>query len=114
MSGEQVEANAAVRTVTRAYLEATATLTQIGSETVTTDEQGRHTVKATFIQLTSASYTPGTIGTTAAPTTTAHPKMDITNGRSMELFRQIGLAQKIRDAGNPGNANQYCSIAATV
>ena len=25
-------------------------------------------------------------------TTTAHPKMDITNSRSMELFRRLGLA----------------------
>lgn len=45
--------------------------------------------------------------------TTTHPKLDVVNCRSMELFRQIGLAQKIRDAGNPGNANQYCSIAAS-
>ena len=26
------------------------------------------------------------------PSTTRHPKMDITNARSMELFRQLGLA----------------------
>ena len=25
------------------------------------------------------------------PTTTRHPKMDITNGRSMELFRSLGV-----------------------
>lgn len=30
------------------------------------------------------------------PTTTRHPKMDITNARSMELFAQIGLADKLR------------------
>ena len=30
------------------------------------------------------------------PTTTRHPKMDITNGRSMELFRRLGLADKLR------------------
>jgi 2-polyprenyl-6-methoxyphenol hydroxylase-like FAD-dependent oxidoreductase len=29
-------------------------------------------------------------------TTTSHPKMDITNGRSMELFRHIGLVDKLR------------------
>ena len=29
--------------------------------------------------------------------TTSHPKMDITNGRSMELFRLLGLAEKLRD-----------------
>ena len=31
------------------------------------------------------------------PTTTKHPKMDITNGRSMELFRRWGVAKKLRD-----------------
>lgn len=29
-------------------------------------------------------------------TTTSHPKMDITNGRSMELFRRIGLVDALR------------------
>ena len=33
--------------------------------------------------------------------TTRHPKMDITNGRSMELFRMAGLAEKLRAAGVP-------------
>lgn len=31
------------------------------------------------------------------PETTRHPKMDITNGRSLELFRWLGLAEKLRD-----------------
>ena len=35
------------------------------------------------------------------PTTTRHPKMDVTNGRSMELFRRNGLAESIRDAAVP-------------
>lgn len=26
------------------------------------------------------------------PTTTQHPKMDVTNGRSMEHFRRLGVA----------------------
>lgn len=30
------------------------------------------------------------------PTTTRHPKMDITNARSMELFRRVGLADALR------------------
>jgi 2-polyprenyl-6-methoxyphenol hydroxylase-like FAD-dependent oxidoreductase len=38
-----------------------------------------------------------------AYTTTRHPKMDITNGRSMELFRRLGLATKLRAAGVPEN-----------
>ncbi len=36
-----------------------------------------------------------------AETTTRHPKMDITNGRSMELFRMLGLAPALRQAGVP-------------
>jgi 2-polyprenyl-6-methoxyphenol hydroxylase-like FAD-dependent oxidoreductase len=35
------------------------------------------------------------------PTTTAHPKMDLTNGRSMELYSRLGLAEKLRDVGVP-------------
>jgi len=35
------------------------------------------------------------------PETTRHPKMDLTNGRSMELFRRLGLVERLRDAGVP-------------
>jgi 2-polyprenyl-6-methoxyphenol hydroxylase-like FAD-dependent oxidoreductase len=35
------------------------------------------------------------------PTTTRHPKMDVTNGRSMELFRRLGVAERIRDKAVP-------------
>lgn len=35
------------------------------------------------------------------PHTTRHPKMDLTNGRSMELFHRLGLDEKLRDAGVP-------------
>ena len=35
------------------------------------------------------------------PTTTRHPKMDITNGRSMELFRRWGLHKKLRAVAIP-------------
>lgn len=35
------------------------------------------------------------------PDTTRHPKMDITNGRSLELFRRLGLAEKLRDVAVP-------------
>lgn len=45
--------------------------------------------------------------------TTTHPKLDVVNCRSMEIFRQMGLAEKIRENGNPLHANQYCSIAAS-
>ena len=31
--------------------------------------------------------------------TTRHPKMDITNGRSMELFRRLGLVDQLRAVG---------------
>jgi len=33
--------------------------------------------------------------------TTRHPKMDITNGRSMELFRRLGYSGEIRKAAIP-------------
>ena len=32
-------------------------------------------------------------------TTTEHPKMDLTNGRSMELFRRLGIVNEVRSAG---------------
>src|SRR5437868_2112432 len=34
-------------------------------------------------------------------TTTRYPKMDITNGRSMELFRRFGLADDLRKVAVP-------------
>ncbi|MCA0246448.1 MAG: FAD-dependent monooxygenase [Proteobacteria bacterium] len=40
------------------------------------------------------------------PSTTRHPKMDITNGRSMELFRRLGLADKLRAVAVP-EANNF-------
>jgi 2-polyprenyl-6-methoxyphenol hydroxylase-like FAD-dependent oxidoreductase len=36
------------------------------------------------------------------PSTTQHPKMDLTNGRSMELFKRLGLVDKLRAVGVPG------------
>ncbi|TFE36514.1 2-polyprenyl-6-methoxyphenol hydroxylase [Paraburkholderia dipogonis] len=45
--------------------------------------------------------------------TTTHPKLDVVNCRSMEVFRQLGLAHKIRAAGNPVGANQYSAAAAS-
>jgi len=33
--------------------------------------------------------------------TTRHPKMDITNGRTMEHFRRLGMIKKMRDAAVP-------------
>ncbi|MEX1670909.1 FAD-dependent monooxygenase [Zhongshania guokunii] len=33
------------------------------------------------------------------PSTTKHPKMDLTNGRSMELFRRLGIVEQARAAG---------------
>jgi len=35
------------------------------------------------------------------PTTTRHPKMDITNARSMEIFRRLGLAEALRAVAVP-------------
>src|SRR4051794_38751173 len=39
------------------------------------------------------------------PTTTRHPKMDITNGRSMELFRRLGLVERLRAVAVPEGNN---------
>src|SRR3954469_14329715 len=39
------------------------------------------------------------------PGTTRHPKMDITNGRSMELFRRLGLVDKLRAVAVPEQNN---------
>jgi 2-polyprenyl-6-methoxyphenol hydroxylase-like FAD-dependent oxidoreductase len=36
-------------------------------------------------------------------TTTRHPKMDITNGRSMELFRRLGVADYLRKVAIPAD-----------
>jgi FAD-dependent monooxygenase len=36
-------------------------------------------------------------------TTTHWPKMDLTNSRSMELFRKLGLADELRKQGVPSN-----------
>ena len=38
--------------------------------------------------------------------TTTWPKMDLTNARSMELFRSIGLADKLRQQGVPPHIDQ--------
>ena len=35
------------------------------------------------------------------PSTTKHPKMDITNGRSMELYRHLGVADALRKVAVP-------------
>src|SRR5262245_45539130 len=38
-------------------------------------------------------------------TTTRHPKMDITNARSMELFRRLGLVDALRQVAVPEDSN---------
>ena len=42
-------------------------------------------------------------------TTTTHPKMDITNGRSMELFRRLGVADHLRTIAIPGDRDMVVS-----
>src|ERR1700730_4683165 len=37
------------------------------------------------------------------PTTTRHPKMDMANGRSMELFRRLGVADELRKVAVPAD-----------
>lgn len=43
-------------------------------------------------------------------TTTRHPKMDITNGRSMELFRRLGLVDRLRAVECPRRTISTSSI----
>ncbi|EXJ79925.1 hypothetical protein A1O3_08210 [Capronia epimyces CBS 606.96] len=44
-------------------------------------------------------------------TTTSWPKMDLTNGRSMELFRKLGLADDLRRQGVPPHIDQDVLIS---
>jgi 2-polyprenyl-6-methoxyphenol hydroxylase-like FAD-dependent oxidoreductase len=57
-------------------------------------------------------YGVGSLVVERNPTTTRHPKMDLTNGRCMDLFRRTGLADKIREAGVPQDSS-YDIIWAT-
>jgi 2-polyprenyl-6-methoxyphenol hydroxylase-like FAD-dependent oxidoreductase len=57
-------------------------------------------------------YEVGSLLVERNPSTTRHPKMDLTNGRCMDLFRRTGLAEKIRAAGVPQDSN-YDIIWAT-
>lgn len=43
-----------------------------------------------------AHYGVGCVLVERNPSTTQHPKMDITNSRSMELFERLGLAERLR------------------
>jgi 2-polyprenyl-6-methoxyphenol hydroxylase-like FAD-dependent oxidoreductase len=53
------------------------------------------------LALNLARYGVASILLERNPTTTRHPKMDLTNARSMELFKRLGLTEKLRDAGVP-------------
>jgi len=46
--------------------------------------------------------------------TTSHPRLDVVNCRSMEIFRQLGLSEQIRANGNPVSANQFSAVGASV
>lgn len=51
------------------------------------------------LALTLSRYGVRAILVERNPTTTRSPKMDITNGRSMELFRRLGIADRLRQVG---------------
>jgi 2-polyprenyl-6-methoxyphenol hydroxylase-like FAD-dependent oxidoreductase len=51
--------------------------------------------------LTLAQHGVAAILVERNPSTTTHPKMDITNGRSMELFRHLGVADELRKIAVP-------------
>lgn len=53
------------------------------------------------VALFLAHYGVPTILVERNPSTTRHPKMDLTNGRTMELFRRIGIVDNLRDVGVP-------------
>jgi 2-polyprenyl-6-methoxyphenol hydroxylase-like FAD-dependent oxidoreductase len=53
------------------------------------------------LALNLAHYGIRTLVAERNPVTTRHPKMDLTNGRSMELFRRLGINERLRDAGVP-------------
>src|ERR1700756_4799423 len=53
------------------------------------------------LALTLARYGVAAMLVERNPSTTTHPKMDITNGRSMELFRHLGVADELRKIAVP-------------
>ena len=53
------------------------------------------------LALTFARFGIGCVVVERAADTTRHPKMDITNGRSMEIFRMLGVADAIYAAAVP-------------
>jgi 2-polyprenyl-6-methoxyphenol hydroxylase-like FAD-dependent oxidoreductase len=53
------------------------------------------------LALTLAQHGVAAILVERNPSTTRHPKMDITNGRSMELFRHLGVADELRKVAVP-------------
>lgn len=56
------------------------------------------------LALTLASFGVRSILLERNPTTTAHPKMDITNGRSMELFQRIGALAILKSVATSPSA----------
>jgi 2-polyprenyl-6-methoxyphenol hydroxylase-like FAD-dependent oxidoreductase len=53
------------------------------------------------LALTLAQHAVAAMLVERNPSTTTHPKMDITNGRSMELFRHLGVADELRKVAVP-------------
>lgn len=66
------------------------------------------------LALELARYGVRTLLVEKNPSTTRHPKMDITNGRSMELFRRLGIVNNLRAAGvsadNPFDVSWITSL----
>jgi len=55
------------------------------------------------VALELARYGVSSILLERNPTTTRHPKMDLTNGRSMELYHRLGIADDLRAVGVHGD-----------
>ncbi len=53
------------------------------------------------LELELASHGVRSILVERNPITTRHPKMDLTNGGSMELYRRMGVAERLRKVAVP-------------
>lgn len=63
---QQVDDRGFITRVTRIYVEVTGSPVQVGQDDLATDQDGRRTLRRRFLILSSASYTPPSVGDDAA------------------------------------------------
>lgn len=80
LTSESKVEDEAVRTITRRYIEATATEVQVGKDEQGTDSNGRNTIRRTFVQLASAAYVAGTIGASITVDTVVYALASVSKG----------------------------------